>query len=647
MPLTREERLNDLLRFWYERRREGVILSAETLCRNCPDLQDEVRRRLTGTVGDSGEPLHNAGTVPEIPALDPAGERDETPPDIPGYEILGVLGAGGMGSVYKALQVKADRLVALKVLLPRHEADAEMRERFRREPQSQAKFQHANIVQIFDVGEVQGRSYFSMEYVEGQSLADRLQAGPLLPCEAATLVEAVARALHVTHEAGLVHRDLKPGNVLLAGNGTPKVADFGLAKQFQVDLHQTGSIALVGTPAYMAPEQASGSGRTITTSVDIHALGVLLYESLSGRRPFQGDDVVDVLYSVLHATPTPPRSLRRGIPRVLEAICLKCLAKVPQMRYESALALAEDLARWQRGESTLARPLGLAGRAVSGMRLYWPVALPGLLSVALLFVILFLWFHQRKERDRENSEHPNQLILQDLAKRKTVSLLEPDTGLPRCLDWPLGAGERYRAGRGTEAFAYQAGKACAARLLHAHEERAFHFAALVRDDTEDTHAEVGLFFGMASYPTDLGHIHLVCCWIFSDSTRIGPRGNVPKLSFFLCRNLDTLDREGQRLSRRECGKSVLRFQPAAAPLQQRPWRAVAVEVSENGLETFWEGKQAIRVTRAELNECIKAHAAEFPELAGKATEFTPTGGLGLLVHQGAASFKNVTLTPRP
>jgi WD40 repeat protein/tRNA A-37 threonylcarbamoyl transferase component Bud32 len=284
-------------------------------------------------------------------------------PTLPGYEILGELGRGGMGVVYKARQVRLNRAAALKMILAGQHAGAESAARFLGEAAAVAKLQHPNIVQIFHIDEHAGFPYFEMEFVGGGSLAARLDGTPRPPRQAARLVETLAGAMAEAHRQGVVHRDLKPGNILLTPDGVPKVADFGLAKLLNVESGLTRTDSILGSPSYMAPEQAEGKTKDVGPAADIYALGAILYELLTGRPPFRGATVLETLEQVKTAEPVPPSRLVPGLPRDAETIALKCLQKDPAKRYESATALAEDLRRYQAGEPIVARPVGPAERA--------------------------------------------------------------------------------------------------------------------------------------------------------------------------------------------------------------------------------------------------------------------------------------------
>ncbi len=311
-------------------------------------LDDEYRRRFP----DLPETLGPADTGPAAPPAAPPL------PHVPGYEVQGLLGKGGMGVVYKARHLRLDRVVALKMIRAAGQAEAEERERFGREARAVARLQHPHVVQIYEVGEHQGRPYLALEYLDGGSLAQHPAGAARPPREAARLVETVARAVSALHQAGIVHRDLKPANVLLAADGTPKVGDFGLAKRVDGTAGQTASGAVLGTPNYMAPEQAQGKVKEVGPAADVYALGAILYELLTGRPPFVADNAVDVLLQVVRDEPVPPSRLTARVPRDLETVCLKCLEKDPAGRYVSALALAQDLERFGAGEPILARREG-------------------------------------------------------------------------------------------------------------------------------------------------------------------------------------------------------------------------------------------------------------------------------------------------
>jgi len=304
--------------------------------------------------------------------------------EVSGYEVLGELGRGGMGVVYKARQTSLNRTVALKVLLHAGHATPEEHVRFLREAEALAQLRHENVVQVYEAGVHGGAPFFSMEHVGGGSLADYLRGTPVTPSEAARLAEALARGVQAAHEAGIIHRDLKPANVLLEGGGEQpgagreggarpplssfraKVSDFGLARRAdQPGLSRSG--AVLGTPSYMAPEQAAGKTHEVGPSADVYALGAILYECLTGRPPFRGPTLAETLEQVRSHEPVPPRALQAGVPRDLETICLKCLHKEPKKRYASAADLAADLRRFLDGELIQARGFNMFERLARGL----------------------------------------------------------------------------------------------------------------------------------------------------------------------------------------------------------------------------------------------------------------------------------------
>jgi serine/threonine-protein kinase len=369
----------------------------EEACRDCPELLPRVKARLrqiraVDAKFDALFPSPGSGPAPPVSA-------EAGPPHFPGFEVRGLLGRGGLAIVYRAWDLRLRRDVAIKTLIAGAYARPEELERFLRGAEAKAGLRHANIVKVYDVGDLNGCPYFTMEFVEGGSLAQRLAGAPLPPDKAVELLAALADAVQAAHDGGVVHRDLKPANVLLTAEGTPKVADFGLAHRMDGGAGLTHSGAVLGTPSYMAPEQAQGKSSTVGPAADVYALGAILYETLTGRPPFRGETREETIRQVIEFDPVPPSRLNTRVPRDLETICLKCLSKEQQARYPSAAALADDLRRFQRGEAITARAPGPAERLARWLRRRRPqaavVAVGALLAAGAVGGGLRLWSEGR------------------------------------------------------------------------------------------------------------------------------------------------------------------------------------------------------------------------------------------------------------
>ncbi|HYT87143.1 MAG TPA: protein kinase [Gemmataceae bacterium] len=387
-------------------------------------------------------------------------------PRLPGYEMIQEIGRGGMGVVYKAKQVRLGRLVALKMLLG---SDRNRLERFHAEAATVAQLQHPHIVQIFDIGEYQGQPYLALELVEGSSLAESLAGRPRPVRESAELLSILARAVGYAHEHGVVHRDLKPANVLLASGGreppdpsessggsrpplagaAPKITDFGLARRLEMSDTRTVEGDVLGTPAYMAPEQAAGRTRDVGPAADVYALGAILYEMLTGRPPFQGQTLLETLAQVRSLDPVPPSRLQPGIPRDLETICLKCLHKAPRGRYASAAALAADLDRFLVGAPILARRVGGLERLERWcQRNPGVAALVGVLAAVLIAgFVLVAWKWRDEMHARAAAELATAAALAEKARANEERRKAEQLSASSTLDVAINQGEHGQTDR--------------------------------------------------------------------------------------------------------------------------------------------------------------------------------------------------------
>jgi hypothetical protein len=395
---SREERIDKVIADYLAAVEAGQRPDPRAWLDCFPDLADELRSFFANRDGF----LAFAGESP-APPVPPAQLAGKLSPVSPGghlgdYELLEELGRGGMGVVYRARHTPLRREAAVKLLLDAERATPGEFHRFQREAEVVARLQHPNIVPVYETGVCDEIPYLSMKLIEGGNVARARAKGrwPAGEQEAqrrvAALLVKIARAVHHAHQRGVLHRDLKPANILLDEQGEPHVTDFGLARPLSAGTCLTRTGTIIGTPCYMAPEQAAGA-KDITTAADVYSLGAILYELLTGRPPFQGESALETLLRVQEEEPALPRTLHRRIDRGLESICLKCLEKDPNRRYGSAEALADDVERWLRRESVAARPIRRIGRLVKWGRRRWAIAT--LLALCLLTGLAvsasFLW----------------------------------------------------------------------------------------------------------------------------------------------------------------------------------------------------------------------------------------------------------------
>jgi hypothetical protein len=464
-----DDRLLELIVRFEELREAGQTVDIAELCQECPELEQALRQRVQA-LGELNAALASEATLLSDASLaDGIADQPDEFPGLPGFEILRELGRGGMGVVYQARQTTLDRLVALKVLLGGRHASASSRARFKAEVESIARLQHPNLIQVFEVGEHEGHTYFSMEFVGGGNLEERFGSGPQRAHEAAELVAILAGAMQAAHDRGVIHRDLKPANVLLSasstreadwgvpGVGIPKITDFGLAKRMDIPSSQTRTEHVMGTPSYMAPEQAKGQSKQVGPATDIYSLGAILYRLLTGRPPFLAEGAIETVRQVAEEEPVAPRQVQPAVPVDLETICLKCLHKQPEQRYGSATELEDDLRRFLAHEPILAKPIGWWGRLAKWSRRRPAAA--GLIAVSVLSVLVLfgaaLWFDWRLTEELQNTRkaHERTLATQgelELAlARQVADRLDADfqmlEAIPKSMAALLSHRERYDA----------------------------------------------------------------------------------------------------------------------------------------------------------------------------------------------------------
>jgi len=404
--------LSSLISLWEQARAQGLDVPADELCRDCPENAERLERILATL--RASEPPEESGPDETLVR---ETRRVVTQPHLtpPGYEVIEVLGRGGMGIVYRAKQLGLERVVALKMIIAGAHASAEDRSRFQAEAEAVAAIHHPGIVQVYQSDTHEGLPFLAMELCAGGSLSDRLRGMPLPPAEAARMVESMARAIEHAHSKGVIHRDLKPANVLLDDKGEPKITDFGLAKRLQrEDVTVTG--AVMGTPSYMPPEQARGD--KVGPLADVYSLGATLYECLTGLPPFRAASRDETMRQLLDSEPVPVRTLQPRTPRDLETICHKCLSKEPHRRYASAKDLADDLARFHRGEPIKARPVSFVERTAKWVRRRPTLAALWLAILFLLGSVLGIWIVGtfRLERERQEAERQRDLAREETAR---------------------------------------------------------------------------------------------------------------------------------------------------------------------------------------------------------------------------------------
>jgi serine/threonine-protein kinase len=598
--------------------------------------------------------------TPAEQATMPGGWTGPRLPAIAGYEVLGELGRGGMGVVYRARQAGLERDVALKMVRWGGQASDQEVARFRIEAEAVARLRHPHVVQVHAFGEHEGQPYYVMELLAG-SLSARLRGGPLPVREAAELARQVALAVAAAHRAKVLHRDLKPGNVLLDAEGRVRVADFGLAKLLDRDAGQTASETMLGTPAYMAPEQAGGRTREVGPAADVWAVGAILYECLTGQPPFRGASRDETLERVRRAEPQRPSRLRRGVSADLEGVCLKCLEKGWAQRYATAQELADDLGKWLDGLPTQARR---QARARASWRVGVALALACLLGG--LAVGLRPGARDGEEPQKpvgaDAAQTPGQQLEAELRGGGRVVFVGP-RGAPRSWRWMSGqeTGQARLGADGT--WQVQSWGLGLVELARDPKRARYRLSAEVRhENSREIGGAAGLYVALGEFPVPGDMVRLFVKLTYNDifdeheafrrmlppgGKRAPPRIEQNTVFLTACLTIRSLGKKGDQ---DVVGTRRRLFKPAG--MDGGPWRRLVVDVRPRAVRALWGGQRVgEELTDAAINEAVRVNLAARgrgptpPPFTSTRPIFTPGGSLGLFVEHGVVSVRNVVLEP--
>jgi hypothetical protein len=604
-----------------------------------PAHADHLRKRwqVHGIIRGQTPPGHTALTVPY-------GRERPVPrlPELPGYEVIEELGKGGMGIVYKARQIAFDRLVAIKMIRSAAFAGPEEVARFHTEARAVGRLDHPHVVRVFTFGQEQDGPYFVMEYLSGGSLTQLLEEQPLDMRRAVELVRQVALGVQAAHDAGILHRDLKPANVLLDSEGKARVADFGLAKLLDGDAGQTISAAIMGTPAYMAPEQAAGLVRSVGPATDVWALGVILYECLTGKVPFKGAARTETLELVKKQPPAAPRKLRAEVPAELEAVCLKCLEKRPDERYASAAEVAGDLERFLQGEPTVVRPLTWPRWCWRLARSHRWASQTAITLLLLVGIALLAAPFMRPLTPREKAEAT-------LAAGKPF-VFEGGGELPGPFRWVATDPGTLKPSAAEGSFSIQTLSRKLLEVVADPQCDRYLFSAEVRHDGSGGESKVGLYFGYREHLIEgVRPQSAFFTLTFADWEKLNRKGP-PQTRALVQANLFEQRNNMDWAPNRAVGQ-----ERAFTPHQQgrpAPWRKLAVKVTPEGVDAFWsEGNGPLQrfttLTPEDMLRALVKLKSHEPGMAALPEEYRPRGGLGLFVFRGQSSFRMIRVEPLP
>lgn len=601
-------------------------------------------------------------SIPSLAPLDPLTRPEELsrgpaalPRDFGRYALLEELAHGGMGIVYRARDPLFDQTVALKMIRGGFQPTPDDLIRFGQEARVGSRVKHPHIIPVYEIGCFEGQHYFTMKLVEGGSLNQHRQRFFADPRAATGLVAKVARAVHCAHQGGILHRDLKPANVLLDQDDEPLVADFGLAKVLDAstDLTHTGQV--LGTPGYMAPEQAAGQPGAISVRTDVWSLGVILYELLCGQRPFPGRGRDEVIGQILSSDPPTLRTLRPELDPGLEAVVLKCLEKDPAQRYDSAGALADDLESWTAGRQPRVRPPGVFARLATRARRHSLVLLGSSLVLALTAVLAIVLGGpdpaeaERVRREAARRKEFLEPLQRQLAEGQSVVLIGASGG-PAWSVWSLVEEEAMQAvAQRDNLFEIDAWKGISLlELLADPQQERYRFRAEVQHSIAPrTGGEVGIYVGDSAHPTRAGVVHCFAALAFNDGADLGER---PRNDVRLRMHMSWREPSGRVPYHHMDLGVAMPFEPGGIRDRARPWRPVSIEVTPDEIRAFW-GEQLIGA--AERNSGKKRLQLAIDQLPSRMApepekvrpEIRPRGALGLYVRHAGARFRNVVVEP--
>ncbi len=538
------------------------------------------------------------------------------------YELVAQIAQGGMSIVYQAKDSRTGRPVALKLMRHIPTGSPRMAERFRREAEALAQLRHPHIVTVHEFGFDGDRCYLVMDFLTGGTLNEQLTCCLSDPRYAVKIIEQVSRATHYAHQRGILHRDLKPANVLLDGDGRPVLTDFGLAKftAFSNDLTSDGE--LLGTPAYMSPEQAAGRHAEIGVATDIWGLGVMLFELVTGAKPFPVDDRAVMLQAIQHSAPIRPKSLRPALDATLEHIILVCLAKDPVERYPSAAALADDLVRWQQGQPVSRFPTG-----ARASRWGYKCGRRELYLFVIGFTVSGLVAIFRSTNPKPVSESA-EIALDRLAHGEAVDLVPENKALPQWHRWPAGETRNFEF----EPLSIETSPLTLLELLPRVPVPCYRLRAEMLATSVGL-AHIGLYFAYRQVQSDGKPEHLFCALTYNESRE----NNRLVLSSFRFR-------ERHSGAAGFChGTELLTL---ALPSQPFPafWRHLAVEVSPEKIVVFWEDRRIGEVLWSELQR-RSSQLAHLPPQCQEIIALPPSGTVGLCVQGGKGAFRSVMIEP--